>query len=151
MRYALAVWYCIWFTAPVLFMCICYVCRICGEENLFTESDVFFRYAEQPSLWHDVNRTLRRLIKLFIYRRRCLARRHMINLRSLMYEASWSRKVYLREVSGKSKYLRIKIWFFDVHRVMKPRAELIFHEARITSCRILATTTGFITRWTSKK
>ena len=29
-------------------------------------------------------------------------------------------------------------------------AELKFHEVRSASCRILATTTGFITRWTSK-
>ena len=38
---------------------------------------------------------------------------------------------------------RIKIWWSQW-------AELKFHEARSAYCRILAMTTGFITRWTSK-
>ena len=44
-------------------------------------------------------------------------------------------------------YFRIKIWFFSVHHVMKPVGG-----AKIpwSANRILATTTGFITRWTLK-
>ena len=57
----------------------------------------------------DVNRILHQPIKLFIYRRCCLAQRHMINWPSSVHEASWSRKVHVREVGVKCKYFKINI------------------------------------------
>ena len=74
--------------------------------------------AEQPSSWRDASRTLHRPIKLIIYRRRCLVRRHMINWRSSVYDAIWSRQIQLREVSGKFKYLKNKFHFSEVHDSM---------------------------------
>ena len=68
---------------------------------------MLFHYTEQPLLWHDVNQTLCRPVKLFVYWPRFLAWRDMIKWHSSVYEASWSRKVHLREVSGKCKYLKM--------------------------------------------
>ena len=55
---------------------------------------------------------LRRLIKFIIYWQRCLARHHMINWRSSVYEASWSRKIHVKKsvasvnIRTKTKFLR---------------------------------------------
>ena len=47
-------------------------------------------------------------------------------------------------------YLRIEIWFLTFIGGWSLWAELKFHEVWNASCRILATTTSFITRWTPK-
>ena len=47
-------------------------------------------------------------------------------------------------------YIRMKIWFFNVHWVMKPVGRAKIPYAQSASCRILVTTTGFIT-WRKSK
>ena len=74
------------------------------------------RWTAVAMMWRRQSNWSSRPMKLFIYRRRCVARRHMINWRSSVYEASWPRKVHIREVSGKCKYWGIKSSHYVDHK-----------------------------------
>ena len=65
---------------------------------------MFGHNVEQPSSWLDVSRTLRWPIKTFVYP----WQRRAINWPATVYKATWSTMVYLREVSGKCKYIKMK-------------------------------------------
>ena len=80
----------------------CKMCKIRGEENLLT--NLFGHNVKQPSSWHDVNRTLRWPIKTFVYPWLRLTTTSLDQWCPSVYEASWSIKVHLREVSCRCKY-----------------------------------------------
>ena len=78
-------------------------CKHSGKETL--QYGLFSYYVQQPSLWHNINRTLHRPINYCIYLWCCLRKNEC---HSCVYEPHRSKIGSSKEIVGECKYYKIK-------------------------------------------